>query len=90
MLEAWAWGLPVLMTDDCHLPEGFEAKAAVRITHDDLGEGLAEGLRADLPMIGLRGRKLVESRFSWEHIAGEMKAVYQWLLGEGEQPPCIR
>ena len=23
VLEAWAYGLPVLMTDHCNLPEGF-------------------------------------------------------------------
>ena len=31
ILEAWAYRLPVLMTDHCNLPEGFDADAAIRI-----------------------------------------------------------
>lgn len=90
VLEAWSWGLPVMMTDDCHLPEGFEAQAAVRLSHDALAAGLAEGLGGDLPMMGLRGRQLVADRFSWERVAGEMSGVYQWLLAEGEKPSCVQ
>ncbi len=32
VLEAWAYELPVLMTDECNLPEGFAAQAAIRIS----------------------------------------------------------
>ena len=31
VLEAWAYGLPVLMTEECNLPEGFAAQAAIKI-----------------------------------------------------------
>jgi len=31
VLHAWAHGLPVLMTPECNLPEGFAANAAIRI-----------------------------------------------------------
>jgi poly(glycerol-phosphate) alpha-glucosyltransferase len=31
VLEAWAYGKPVLMTPECNLPEGFAAGAALRI-----------------------------------------------------------
>ncbi len=31
VLEAWAYAKPVLMTDECNLPEGFGAQAALRI-----------------------------------------------------------
>ncbi len=31
VLEAWAYGLPVLMTEECNLPEGFAAGAAIGI-----------------------------------------------------------
>lgn len=49
VLEAWAYGLPVLMTDECNLPEGFAAQAAIkiaaksegsRVTSDELGGGV--------------------------------------------------
>ena len=32
ILEAWAHEKPVLMTDACNLPEGFAARAAIRLT----------------------------------------------------------
>jgi poly(glycerol-phosphate) alpha-glucosyltransferase len=43
VLEAWAYGLPVLMTDHCNLPEGFANNAAIRIGTDV--ESIAAGLR---------------------------------------------
>lgn len=30
VFEAWPWALPVLMTPQCNLPEGFAARPAVR------------------------------------------------------------
>ena len=90
VLEAWSWGLPVFMTHHCHLSEGFAAGAAARIDHDDFCRSLTDALAEDLLTMGKKGRHLAESRFSWEQIAGQMKAVYQWLLGEGAQPGCIR
>jgi len=35
VLEAWAYGLPVLMTEHCNLPEGFAAGAAVELILND-------------------------------------------------------
>jgi poly(glycerol-phosphate) alpha-glucosyltransferase len=93
VLEAWSYGLPVLMTDFCNLPEGFDAGAALRIAPDE--DSIAQGL-ADLAAMtdperhdmGMKGRTLVERQYTWEHIAAEMKAVYEWCLG-GEKPACI-
>lgn len=34
VLEAWAAGTPVVMTPDCHLPQGFAAGAALPCGHD--------------------------------------------------------
>ena len=42
VLEAWAYQLPVVMTDFCNLPEGFEAGAAIRIEPD--AESVFQGL----------------------------------------------
>ncbi|MGJ8696666.1 MAG: glycosyltransferase [Verrucomicrobiaceae bacterium] len=91
VLEAWSWGLPVLMTDECHLPEGFEAGAAVRLAQvDGRLEGLEDGLTGDLGEMGRQGRALVERDFTWERIGEQMAEVYQWVLGEGEKPECVR
>lgn len=101
VLEAWAYGLPVLMTEHCNLPEGFEHNAAIRIGTDP--ESIAEGLRhlfalpaagnrpltTSLQSLGQSGRKLVESRFTWPQVARQMKELYQWVLARGDTPAFV-
>ena len=60
-------------------------------------EALAQALREAVALsgeerlaMGRRGRALVAKRYSWEHVAEQMRAVYAWLLGEGERPGCVR
>ena len=92
VLEAWSYGLPVLMTPECNLPEGFASHAALEIRS---GEGsfqgadfsFQHGLRALLEMsgaergsMGMRGRRLVEDRFTWPKVAEQMMEVYESLL----------
>jgi glycosyltransferase involved in cell wall biosynthesis len=95
ILEAWAHGKPVLMTSECNLPEGFAARAAIRIKPDpeDISRGLRE-LAALSPFdrtgMGTRGRRLVEERFAWRTIANDFHAVYQWILHRGPIPACIQ
>ena len=38
VLHAWSHGLPVLMTSECNLPEGFAAGASLRISVEDKGK----------------------------------------------------
>ena len=94
ILEAWAYGLPVLMTDECNLPEGFAASAALRIGTDV--ESVAEGLRVlhrstvrDRRSLGENGRSLVERQYTWPMVAAQMKEVYEWMLGGGSRPECV-
>ncbi len=94
VLEAWATGKPVLMTPQCNLPEGFAAKAAIRIEPEtgSIAEGLTQlfGLPvAELHILGDNGRHLAATRFTWAKAAADMNAVYQWLRGEGPEPDCI-
>jgi poly(glycerol-phosphate) alpha-glucosyltransferase len=92
VLEAWAYGLPVVMTPECNLPEGFVSGAALEIRS---GEGSLQGadfsfqyvLRALLEMsdadraaMGMRGRRLVEERFTWPKVAAQMRQLYEELL----------
>jgi len=93
VLEAWSYGLPVIMTDQCNLPEGFEAGAALRVEPavGAISDGLmqlADMEQGDLAAMGTKGRKLVERSYTWDQIATEMKAVYEWCLG-GDKPACI-
>jgi len=95
ILEAWSWGLPVLMTRECNLSEGYAAGAAMSITTSP--NGIAQGLRLlgemtedDLILMGERGYGLVKERFTWPHIAGQMAEVYRWMLGGGVPPDCVQ
>ncbi len=94
VLEAWAFRLPVLMTPECNLPEGFASGAAIRIGTDP--ESIAAGLGVlfnmngdELSAMGDRGRELIRQRFTWKGVARQMKDVYGWLLGGGTPPACI-
>jgi poly(glycerol-phosphate) alpha-glucosyltransferase len=94
ILEAWAYGKPVLMTPECNLPEGFEVGAAIPISSDTAG--ITDGLRilmdsteAELKNIGENGRRLVAEKFTWPKIAAEVKKMYHWVLGGGTKPDSI-
>lgn len=96
VLEAWAYGLPVFMTDACNLPEGFAAGAAIRIgtTADAIATGLAGALAggddATLREIGTRGRALVARDFTWERVVADYRALYRWLVEGGTIPGFVR
>lgn len=94
VLEGWSYGLPVVMTPECNLPEGFAADAAIRI--ETSAESIAEGLStlfsmndADLMTMGAKGRGLVEERFTWKSVAAQMREVYDWMLGGGVAPSSV-
>jgi poly(glycerol-phosphate) alpha-glucosyltransferase len=91
VLEAWAYGKPVLMTPECNLPEGFAAGAAIRIetSVDGIAQGLNELFRTPhsaLRTLGDNGLRLVREQFAWPKVAAEMKSVYEWVLGGGPRP----
>jgi glycosyltransferase involved in cell wall biosynthesis len=52
---------------------------------DALGRSDAERRR-----MGERGRAVVEEKYSWPGVAGEMKRVYRWMVEGGEHPPSVR
>ncbi len=94
VLEAWAYGLPVVMTKECNLPQGFSSGSAICI--DTTATGIARGLRDimalssdDRTAMGTRGRQLVEQQFSWASYAEHMSSVYAWMSGAGPRPECV-
>ena len=94
VLEAWSYAKPVLMTEECNLPEGFTSNAAFRITPgiESIREGLEDLFNSsdqDLAAMGARGRELCEERFSWEKIGTQMREFNQWVLGGGSAPACL-
>ena len=94
ILEAWSYGLPVLMTDHCNLPEGFDHQAAIRIgpESDSIAWGLSELMKmsaAQRSEMGQCGRQLVEAKFTWPQVASQMIEVYEWVLGRRDSPDCV-
>ena len=95
LLEALSYGLPVLMTPQCNIPEGFDAGAAIKVEPNP--EDIARGLRqffeltdAQRSTMGEKGAALVAEQFTWPKVASEMLMVYEWVLNGGTQPSCVR
>jgi len=98
ILEAWAYELPVVMTDYCNLPEGFNADAAIHI--DTEVEGMSAGMikmiecsDAELKGMGINGLNLVKEKFTWPTIAAQMGELYQWVrkrCPQGDKPEFIQ
>lgn len=94
VLEAWSHKLPVLMTPECNIPEGFEMNAAIKINTDE--NSIYEGLYTIFSMndclrkkIGLNGYSLVKSKFSWTEISMQFQDVYKWCLDGKTVPSSV-
>lgn len=89
VLEAWSYGLPVLMTKACNLPEGFSANAALEIDHDPSAKKLALALSRDrLEILGQNGTTLVKTRFALPMIVRSHLENYQTLLEHRREVRC--
>lgn len=95
VLEAWSYKLPSLITPECNIPEGFAAEAALSI--DTTVASVQGGLRdlftmseSDRTYLGERAYSLVQSQFTWGQIGKQMVGVYDWMLGGGEAPECVK
>lgn len=96
VLEAWSYKLPVLMTEFCNIPEGFEEKAALKMEPNV--ESTVNGLKElfslsdeERKIMGQNGLNLVEKKFTWETIASKMTEVYDWILNDkqSETPSTV-
>lgn len=95
VLEAWAHGLPVLMSPACNLPEGFAAGAAsVAVPETVLLAGSLVRM-AEMPgelrgAMGTRGRELVANSFGWPRLAARLRECHAWLLNPAlPRPACM-
>lgn len=93
--EALACGVPVITTKGT--PWGGLEQAGcgwwVEVGAEPLAAALEEAMRltdAQRCAMGERGRRLVQEKFSWPEIARQMKEVYEWVLGGGRKPQCVR
>lgn len=90
ILEAMGMGLPVVITEQCHLPEVRHAEAGWVIQADALQlsaalEDMLQNSASANAEIGNRGRRLVHQQFSWAVVARQMADLYRWVQG-GPRP----
>ena len=95
VLEAWAYGLAVIMTPQCNIPEGFAMGAAIKVEPNphEIERGLLnlfEMSDSERQVMGERGVTLVKKRFTWPIVADEMRAIHEWVLGGGTPPTSVR
>jgi glycosyltransferase involved in cell wall biosynthesis len=81
VLEAMAAGLPVIITEDCNLPDVAERDAGM-IVSDDPDETVAALAQlfdepGRLETLGQNGRQLVSDKFTWGRIAEQTIKTYQ-------------
>ena len=93
VLEAMGMGLPVIVTEQCHIPEVLPSRCGWMIQPNvpELEGALLEALSMaplDRIQMGNNGKHLVESRFSWPVVGAKMAALYSWVLG-GPRPPSL-
>lgn len=94
VLEAWAYGKPVILTPQCHLPEGVTFGAALEVNPEE--GSLVSGIRSMVAMsadersdMGSNGRELVRQKFTWDQVADQTRGVQEWLVHGGARPNCV-
>jgi glycosyltransferase involved in cell wall biosynthesis len=94
VLEALGAGVPVLTTYGTPWQElqtfrcGWWVEISVAAIQKALLEA-AQNPRGELAAMGLRGQALVAEKYTWPRVAEKSLALYQWLLGRGEQPDFV-
>ena len=93
VLEAMAVGLPVIVSEQCNLPEvaEFEAGWVIPATVESLQNALTavlENSPKSNAAIGQRGRDFVSRRYNWAHVADQMVEIYRWVEG-GAMPTSV-
>lgn len=90
VLEAMGTGLPVVVSDACHFPEIAQKDCGwvIEPNQKALEHALVEYFQCpswEGRAMGSRGRRLVESRFTWNVVGDQMARVYEWANG-GKRP----
>ncbi len=89
-LEALSVGTPVIVTEECHLPEVLSAGCGWQIapSAEQLQQALQQALQqspADRSHMSHNARQLVKTRFSWAVVCKQMAELYRCVLS-GEMP----
>jgi glycosyltransferase involved in cell wall biosynthesis len=94
VLEAWSYGLPVVMTKACNLSVGFSRAAAIEV--EPTAASIAAGLhqlfafsQQQRQAMGSRGRALVEDEYSWGSVGQRLEQLLGWLVGVAPTPSFV-
>lgn len=92
--EALASGIPVITTKGAPWEdlEKYDCGWWTSIGEEHIGSALAEALSMsteELTEVGLKGRKLVEEKYSIRKVADQMIVLYRWILGKEEKPEFV-
>jgi len=93
--ESLAYKVPVVTTKETPWQdlERYRCGWWIEDTKQALTDALVEGMEMlpqDRKVMGLRGRDLVETKYAWGASAKHMAGVYQWILGGGATPSCVK
>jgi glycosyltransferase involved in cell wall biosynthesis len=91
VLEAMGMGVPVIVSEQCNLPEVAQHNCGWVIQPrgprgNELEQALDDVLRVSSQMrarLGANGRRLVSQRYSWRVVGEQMSALYAWAQGGG-------
>jgi glycosyltransferase involved in cell wall biosynthesis len=86
ILEAWSAALPVIMTDECNLSEGFVEGAAIRteVSPEEIVKSLLVASRLSMAQrddMGAKGKALVQRRYSQERVGNALVDLYKACVG---------
>jgi glycosyltransferase involved in cell wall biosynthesis len=92
--EALASSTPAIVTKGAPWSDlkSYQCGWWIDIGISPLVEALREAMamsQAQRTEMGQRGRKLVESKYTWQRAAEQMLDVYEWMLGRKQKPVSI-
>ena len=92
--EAMSCGVPVITTHGTPWAELETHRCGwwIEIGEEPLFHALQTALvtpAETLREMGLRGRKLIEDKYSWKVPGRQMAEVYEWLAGRRDRPECV-
>lgn len=93
VLEAWAHGLPTLISQQCNLPEGYESNASIDVGTDPerIAKALVHFMRLEGQSrrdMGIAARQIAESQFTWPAASAKLAEAYRWALKTDGPSPC--